>query len=380
MDIFETYRKSDTPFVCVAAPMVRFSKLPFRLLVREYGVDVAYTPMVMADSFVRSAKARETEFTTCPADRPLIVQLASKDPCELSVATEMLAPYCEGIDLNCGCPQKWAMESSLGSALLRKPELIAALVRAARTIIPRWRSSALKPKYWSTGYSVPEACECSNSIPNVTRQEGPFSVSAKLRIVPVEVRACGDSSSSRLSVTVELIRRLAAMGVDWITLHARTPSQRSSDPASWDVVQEVVMSSVKHAITGDPIPIVLNGDVRTFLDGQRAHEDTGCHGVMAARGLLSEPRLFSRTTDFTSLCELRALVNRWIYLSARYAGGTCFKSIHQQAYWMLEHRLDRTRRLIFHSVNSFPGLVDWLEDHWTSLGLPEEPILMDETI
>ncbi|OON15004.1 dihydrouridine synthase, partial [Opisthorchis viverrini] len=403
MDIFETYRKSDTPFVCVAAPMVRFSKLPFRLLVREYGVDVACTPMIMADSFVRSAKARETEFTTCPgniftclshlyyfetficqcdlltADRPLIVQVASKDPCELSVATEMLAPYCEGIDLNCGCPQKWAMESGLGSALLRKPELIAALVRAARTIIPRWRSSALKPNCWSTGHSALEECECSNSTPNMARQEGPFSVSAKLRIVPVEVRACGDSSSSRLSVTVELIRRLAAMGVDWITLHARTPSQRSSDPASWDVVREVVMSSVKHAITGDPIPIVLNGDVRTFLDGQRAHEHTGCHGVMAARGLLSEPRLFNCTTDFTSLCELRGLLNRWIYLSARYAGGTFFKSIHQQAYWMLEHHLDRTRRLIFHSVNSFPGLVDWLEDHWTSLGLPDEPMLMHGT-
>lgn len=42
----------------ICAPMVRYSKQSFRQLVRLYGVDVAYTPMILADSFTKSAKAR----------------------------------------------------------------------------------------------------------------------------------------------------------------------------------------------------------------------------------------------------------------------------------------------------------------------------------
>jgi hypothetical protein len=50
--------------VRICAPMVRYSKLPFRALVRRYGCDVAYTPMIVSDSFVQSSKARDVEFTT----------------------------------------------------------------------------------------------------------------------------------------------------------------------------------------------------------------------------------------------------------------------------------------------------------------------------
>ena len=53
----------------VAAPMVRFSKLPFRHLVRSWGADIVFTPMIMANSFVASAKARDVEFTTNAYDR-----------------------------------------------------------------------------------------------------------------------------------------------------------------------------------------------------------------------------------------------------------------------------------------------------------------------
>ena len=47
-----------TDFAHVCAPMVRYSKLPFRTLVRSFGVDLAYTPMIIADSFASSAAAR----------------------------------------------------------------------------------------------------------------------------------------------------------------------------------------------------------------------------------------------------------------------------------------------------------------------------------
>jgi tRNA-dihydrouridine synthase 4 len=55
--------------VQIAAPMVRFSKLPFRHVVRSWGSDIVFTPMIMANSFVNSAKARDVEFTTNANDR-----------------------------------------------------------------------------------------------------------------------------------------------------------------------------------------------------------------------------------------------------------------------------------------------------------------------
>ena len=70
-------KKEENDFVKICAPMVRYSKLSFRRLVRKYGCDVAFTPMILADTFMASSKARDVEFTTGPSDRPLVVQFAA---------------------------------------------------------------------------------------------------------------------------------------------------------------------------------------------------------------------------------------------------------------------------------------------------------------
>lgn len=107
-------------YVSICAPMVRYSKLGFRMLVRKYGCDLACTPMIMADSFVQSKKARDSEFTTNHSDRPLVVQFASNNAKDFADAVELVAPYvpfiskcfilvhrfCDAVDLNCGCPQR----------------------------------------------------------------------------------------------------------------------------------------------------------------------------------------------------------------------------------------------------------------------------------
>lgn len=51
-------------FVGVLAPMVRYSKMPFRVCCHRWGCDVAYSPMLIADSFVRCARARDRDLTT----------------------------------------------------------------------------------------------------------------------------------------------------------------------------------------------------------------------------------------------------------------------------------------------------------------------------
>ena len=82
IELFEQKKiKHKHDFVKISAPMVRYSKLSFRRLVREYGVDLAFTPMIMADSFVLSTKSRDVEFTTATSDRPLVVQFAANKVC-----------------------------------------------------------------------------------------------------------------------------------------------------------------------------------------------------------------------------------------------------------------------------------------------------------
>ncbi|XP_027044033.1 tRNA-dihydrouridine(20a/20b) synthase [NAD(P)+]-like [Pocillopora damicornis] len=99
--------------VRICAPMVRYSKLPFRTLVRRYGCDLAYTPMIVSDSFVKSVKARDMEFTTNAGDRPLIVQFAANNAKDFADAAEIVAPFSDGVDLNCGCPQRIVSQTSM---------------------------------------------------------------------------------------------------------------------------------------------------------------------------------------------------------------------------------------------------------------------------
>lgn len=77
-------------------------------------------------------------------DRPLIVQFAAKDPIVLGRASQFVARFvslfedltygsqCDGVDINCGCPQPWAIKEGYGCGTLTKPELIAQMVKEAR--------------------------------------------------------------------------------------------------------------------------------------------------------------------------------------------------------------------------------------------------------
>ncbi|KAJ2396492.1 tRNA dihydrouridine synthase, partial [Coemansia sp. RSA 2559] len=107
--------------------MVRYSKGAFREILRDYNVDIAYTPMILADVFKSSEHARR-DFTANDSDCPVVVQFAAHDPVDLAHAAQIVAPFADGIDLNCGCPQKWAYKERIGAYLSDRPELVQDMV------------------------------------------------------------------------------------------------------------------------------------------------------------------------------------------------------------------------------------------------------------
>lgn len=136
--------------VNLGAPMVRYSKLPFRALIARYNTHITTTPMILAEEFSRHPKARDSDFSTNSEERgvfhmtprlasteacirgALVCQLAASHSSPLADAAELVSPYVDGIDLNCGCPQPWAYEERIGSYLLEEPELVADMIRTVK--------------------------------------------------------------------------------------------------------------------------------------------------------------------------------------------------------------------------------------------------------
>jgi len=124
--------------------------VPFRHLVSLYDVHITHVPMTLAAEFSRSSQARHSDFTTSHEERgafwlrernngarrrirgALIMQFAANDPKIFADASELIHPHVDGVDLNMGCPQRWAYSEKIGCWLLRQPDHVRDLVRAAK--------------------------------------------------------------------------------------------------------------------------------------------------------------------------------------------------------------------------------------------------------
>ena len=118
------------------APMVDQSELAFRELCRRHGATLGYTPMIHARLFVESAKYRREIFSTTAGDRPLLAQFCANDPDVLIEAAKMIAPYCDGVDINFGCPQRIAKRGNYGAYLMDDWPTVEALIKKLDEELP----------------------------------------------------------------------------------------------------------------------------------------------------------------------------------------------------------------------------------------------------
>ena len=248
----------------ILAPLAGVSDHPFRAICRRLGAEFTVSEMVSAKSLCYEKKSRRASVgensKSAPLakvwadDVPMAVQLFGSEPEFMAEAAAMVA---EGsyagctsearpaaIDINMGCPVHKIVSNGEGSALLRDIPLAGRIVRAVKAAVD-------------------------------------LPVTVKIRIGFDAEHICA----------VEMAKELQDAGADAICVHGRTREQMYRPG-----VDLAAIASVKAAVT---IPVIGNGDVMSVEDALRMKRETGCDGLMIARGAMGNPWLFA---------EIRALL------------------------------------------------------------------------
>ncbi len=221
------------------APQAGVSESPFRRLCRAYGADVVVSEFVSAEGLRRGSERTHDYLRFDEAERPIGVQIFGGDRTAMAEAAalveELYRP--DFLDINFGCPVKKVVSKNGGSGCLQDLGLVEGIIRSVTQAI---------------------------SIPTT-----------------VKIRS---GWSEELRNPVEIALRCQDAGARVLTLHARTRSQMYSGRANWDEIAAVVSAL--------EIPVVGNGDVWTGEDALRMREQTGCAGIMIARGSHGAPWIF----------------------------------------------------------------------------------------
>ncbi len=233
----------------ILAPLAGVTDVAFRRLCKEQGCGLLYTEMVSAKAILYNNRNTRELLEVRTEERPVGVQLFGSDP---EIVSEMACRIQEDfdlIDINMGCPVPKVVGNGEGSALMKNPRLVEAILLAL-----------------------------------VRKVHKP---------VTVKFRKGFDDSSVN---AVEIARIAEGCGAAAVTVHGRTREQFYSGKADWEIIRQV-----KEAVK---IPVIGNGDVFTPQDARRMLEETGCDGVMVARGARGNPWLFARTVHYLETGEL----------------------------------------------------------------------------
>ena len=173
-------------------------------------------------------------------DRPLTVQFCSNNPDDFLAAAKHVAPFCDAVDLNLGCPQGIAKRGKYGAFLQEDWDLIARMIRKLH-------------------------------------EELDVPVTAKMRCLETREK------------TLEYAKTILDAGASIITVHGRRREQKGHNTglADWTMIRYLRENLPKDTV------IFANGNILQHEDIAACLEATGADGVMSAEGNLYDPTIFS---------------------------------------------------------------------------------------
>src|SRR6185503_2853350 len=227
------------------SPMAGCTDLAYRKIARRFGCQIAFTEMVKDKPVVQGNPKTLDMLRTADWDHPLGMQVVGRDPELMREAARRLeALGADVIDVNLGCPVPKVVNDGCGAALLKEPDQVGRILDAM--------ISAVK---------VPVTIKMRTGFED--GDDGRFLQVAKL---------AGDC------------------GVGAITVHGRTRKQMYTGFSNHDAIR-----AVKDVAS---VPVIGNGDIRCGADAKRMIEDTGCDGVMLARGALGNPWIYREVEQY----------------------------------------------------------------------------------
>lgn len=241
----------DIPHGLCLAPLAGVSDRAFREICKSHGAEYLTSEMVSATAICYGDKKTPSLCVFGDAEMPIALQLFGSRPDFVAEAARRIATgtLAEGvgipaaIDINMGCPVRKIVSNGEGSALMRDAPLAAEIVRAVVRAV---------------------------DIP-----------------VTVKIRAGFDAEHKNAP---EMAKALEDAGAAMICVHGRTRAQMYSGKADLAVI-----AAVKDAVK---IPVVGNGDIFSAEAAKTMLRETGCDGIMIARGAMGNPWIFDELLAF----------------------------------------------------------------------------------
>ena len=253
----------------IAAPMAGVTDLPFRLLLKEQGAGLVCSEMVSAKAIYYNNKNTEPLMMVDEKERPFSLQLFGSDP---ELMAEMVRkiehrPF-DIIDINMGCPVPKVVNNGEGSALMKQPLLAGKIIEAM----------------------------------------------AKATEKPVTVKIRKGFDDEHVNA-VEMAHIAEESGAAAVAVHGRTREQYYHGKADWDIIRQV-----KEAVN---IPVIGNGDINSSEAAKEIQKQTGCDGIMVARGLQGNPWLIGQIlygTPKPSIEEIVEMILRHARMQVEFSG------------------------------------------------------------
>lgn len=233
-------------FPLLLAPMEDVSDPPFRRLCKIHGADLMYSEFISSEGLIRDAMKSKMKLDIFDYERPVGIQIFGGDEEAMEMSAKIVdTVQPDLVDINFGCPVKKVVSKGAGAGVLKDIDL---MIRLTKAVIK--------------GTSLP---------------------------VTVKTRLGWDENSINID---EVAERLQDIGVQALTIHARTRAQMYKGHSDWSHIARVKNNP---RIT---MPIFGNGDIDSAEKALEYKNTYGLDGIMIGRAAIGYPWIFNEIKHY----------------------------------------------------------------------------------